>query len=265
MNLTGLSITELMLLNQKTLDELEEREIIRTRNNPVSDYTEWLVASRMNMELASPSTKGYDALDSNGRRVQIKSRKNNLKNRSTTLGIIRNYELNQFDDLIAIIYHPDFSIRLALCIPHELVKQYGFFNAHQNGYTLNINAALTSDPKVVDIYDLICGQPRTSQPAEKLKQSDIVRDLQTVGMSTFLEYYQYILTESSAANIIEKMIKDHPDWKEGTARTKTSTIKRIIKNGEVEEALSLISKSNHPNITNEMKSRAIELILSYRK
>jgi len=84
-------------------------------------------------------------------------------------------------------------------------------------------------------------------------------------MSTFLEYYQYILTESRTTNIIEEMIKDHPDWKEGTARTKASTIKRIIKNGEVEEALSLISKSNHPNITNEMKSRAVELMLSYRK
>lgn len=138
-------------LNQETLAELERRNVIRTRNNPVSEYTEWLVSNRMGMVLAPASTKGYDAITSDGRKVQIKSRKNNAKNKSMILGIIRNYELNQFDDLIAVIYHPDFSIRYALQISHELVKIYGRFNQHQNGYTLSMTAKLLSDRRVVDI------------------------------------------------------------------------------------------------------------------
>lgn len=151
MKLSELSTIELMQLNQETLAELERRNVIRTRNNPVSEYTEWLVSNRMGMVLAPASTKGYDAITSDGRKVQIKSRKNNAKNKSMILGIIRNYELNQFDDLIAVIYHPDFSIRYALQIPHELVKIYGRFNQHQNGYTLSMTAKLLSDRRVVDI------------------------------------------------------------------------------------------------------------------
>ncbi|TWD31563.1 hypothetical protein [Pantoea sp. SJZ147] len=153
MDLSDLSTTELMQLNQETLAELERRNVIRTRNNPVSEYTEWLVSTRMGMVLAPASTKGYDATI-DGRKVQIKSRKNNAKNQSTVLGIIRNYELNQFDDLIAVIYHPDFSIRYALQIPHELVKVYGRFNQHQNGYTLSITNAILNDPMVCHLKGL---------------------------------------------------------------------------------------------------------------
>lgn len=260
MDLSELTITELMLLNQKTLEELEKRQIIRTQNNPISEYTEWLVASKMNMELASPSTKGYDAITKDGRKVQIKSRKNNLKNRSTTLGIIRNYDLKQFDDLIAIIYHPDFSIRLAVCIPHELVEQYGFFNNHQNGYTLSINAALLSDPQVIDIYNLLCDEPKASAIPIKKENTEVTRDLQTVGMTSFLEYYEHCLNGLNSSDIIEKMIADHPEWKEITARTKMSTIKRIINSDNAHNALLLITKSNHPIITDEMKAKALNFI-----
>jgi len=151
MDLSQLSTVELMQLNQEILGELESRNVIRTRNNPVSEYTEWLVSSCMGMMLAPASTKGYDAITPNGRKVQIKTRKNNLKSNSMILGIIRNYELNQFDDLITVIYHHDFSIRYALLIPHELVKTYGRFNQHQNGYTLSITSKLLSDVRVEDI------------------------------------------------------------------------------------------------------------------
>lgn len=155
MDLSQLSTIELMKLNQDTLAELERRDVIRTRNNPVSEYTEWLVSTRMGMTLAPASTKGYDAITSDGRKVQIKSRKNNLKNQSMILGIIRNYELNQFDDLIAVIYHHDFSIRYALLIPHELVKTYGRFNQHQNGYTLSITKALLTNAKLTNLIDFL--------------------------------------------------------------------------------------------------------------
>ena len=155
MDLSQLSTVELMQLNQDTLAELERREVIRTRNNPVSEYTEWLVSTRMGMVLAPASTKGYDAITRDGRKVQIKSRKNNEKNRSTILGIIRDYELNQFDDLIAVIYHPDFSIRYALQIPHELVKEYGRFNQHQNGYVMSITSSVLNDYKVKDVKNIL--------------------------------------------------------------------------------------------------------------
>ncbi|HGG1532943.1 TPA: hypothetical protein ACJFM6_002499, partial [Escherichia coli] len=165
MDLSQLSCVELMQLNQLTLDELERRDVLRTRNNPVCEYTEWLVAEKMQMELAPPSTKGYDATTSEGRKIQIKSRKNNLRNKSLVLGIIRNYELNQFDELIAVIYNHDFSIRYAISIPHELVKEYGFYNKHQNGYTLRISNLLLKDPRVTDLIEFF--EPDTERSSRE--------------------------------------------------------------------------------------------------
>lgn len=256
MDLSQLSNVELMQLNQLTLDELERREVIRTRNNPISEYTEWLVADRMHMDLAPPSTKGYDATTTEGRKIQIKSRKNNLKNKSLILGIIRNYDLHQFDVLIAVIYNHDFTIRHAISIPHELVKEYGFYNNHQNGYTLRISNLLLNDPRVTDIIEII--DPDTERSKEEISvkpDSSTVRDVQTIGMQTFIDYYQCVERGMGTTDLVEKMVNDHPEWKESTARTKASSMRRVFRNGDNLEALKIIYKSNHPAITDDIKSK----------
>lgn len=261
MDLSQLSTVELMKLNQLTLDELERREVIRTRNNPVSEYTEWLVADKMQMELAAPSTKGYDATTLDGRRIQIKSRKNNLKNKSLVLGIIRNYELNQFDELIAVIYNTDFSIRYAISIPHELVKEYGFYNQHQNGYTLRISNSLLIDPRVKNIIEFFDQErPVTYEKTVEKLDSNTIRDVQTIGMQTFVEYYQCVESGMDAVELVEKMVTDHPEWKESTARTKASSMRRVFKNGKNIEALKIIYNSNHPAISDEIKTMLSTLL-----
>jgi len=42
------------------MDELKERGVIRTANNPVSDYAEWLFAKAMKLDLMPNSSAGYD-------------------------------------------------------------------------------------------------------------------------------------------------------------------------------------------------------------
>lgn len=260
MDLSRLDVLELMRLNQETLAELEKREIIRTRNNPVSEYTEWLVSTKLNMMLANASTKGYDATSETGRKIQIKSRKNNIKNRSMVLGIIRNYELNQFDELIAVIFHDDFSIRHALEIPHELVKEYGFYNEHQNGYTLSISSALLSDSRVKDIGVLLGKQEIEHlnlhiENEEEIK-SGAERELQTVGMTTFIEYYSYSYQGIKVTDLVEIMVRDHPEWKEITVRTKASTMNRIFKREMNRDCLSLILKSKNSAIIDSVRDQA---------
>lgn len=256
MDLSQLGCVELMQLNQLTLDELERRDVLRTRNNPVCEYTEWLVAEKMQMELAPPSTKGYDATTSEGRKIQIKSRKNNLRNKSLVLGIIRNYELNQFDELIAVIYNHDFSIRYAISIPHELVKEYGFYNKHQNGYTLRISNLLLKDPRVTDLIEFFEPDTERSSRENTVKpDSNIIRDVQTIGMQTFIEYYQCVESGMDATNLVKKMVTEHPEWKESTARTKASSMRRVFKNDSNIEALKIIYESNHSAITDEIKSK----------
>ncbi len=256
MDLSQLSSVELMQLNQLTLDELEKRDVIRTRNNPISEYTEWLVAEKMQMELAPPSTKGYDAKTRDGRKIQIKSRKNNLKNKSLVLGIIRNYELNQFDELITLIYNHDFSIRYAISIPHELVKEYGFYNEHQNGYTLRISNLLLKDTRVADLIEFFEPNTERSNKENTVKSdSNIIRDVQTIGMQTFIEYYKCVETGIDTTNLVKKMMTEHPEWKKSTARAKASSMLRVFKNGSNIEALKIIHKSNHIAITDEIKSK----------
>ncbi|MCE0826586.1 hypothetical protein LVQ78_11150 [Buttiauxella sp. A2-C2_NF] len=260
MDLSQLSTVELMQLNQLTLDELERRDIIRTRNNPISEYTEWLVAEKMKMVLAAPSTKGYDATTTEGQKIQIKSRKNNIKNKSLILGIIRNYDLNQFDELIAVIYNPDFTIRYAISIPRELVNEYGFYNKHQNGHTLRISNLLLNDPRVTNIIDfLVPNTERSNDEITVKSDSNTIRDVQTIGMQTFIEYYQYVESGMDTTDLIEKMVTEHPEWKESTARTKASSMRRVFMNGDNVEALKIIYKSNHPAITDEIKSKLVML------
>ena len=75
MNLRELSVKELLNQHSSTIDELKRRKIVRTKNNPVGDYTEWLVAKGLGLELAGNSIAGYDGIDSEGTKIQIKGRR----------------------------------------------------------------------------------------------------------------------------------------------------------------------------------------------
>ena len=86
-----LSTSELLLDYVQIMDELRARNVIRTSNNPVGDYAEWLVASCLGLRLETSSTSGYDATDAASRiKYQIKARRVTKRNNSRQLGAIRN-------------------------------------------------------------------------------------------------------------------------------------------------------------------------------
>ena len=96
---------ELLRLYGSILDDLHSRGIVRTSNNPVSDYTEWLVSTRLNLKLAGNSEKGFDATSySDGLKYEIKARRVTPANKSRQLSAIRDIEGNHFDFLIAVVY-----------------------------------------------------------------------------------------------------------------------------------------------------------------
>jgi hypothetical protein len=80
-----LTIRELLQYYADIIDELKRRKIVRTVNNPLGDYTEWLVAQKLNLTLSGNSTAGYDAVDMVGTRYQIKSRRVHPANASRQL------------------------------------------------------------------------------------------------------------------------------------------------------------------------------------
>ena len=155
MNLNELSIKELLQLQATATNELKERGVVRTQNNPLGDYTEWLVAKFMGLELAANSKAGYDGIDSNGTRIQIKGRRITHRNKSRQLSAIRKYEEKDFDALVAVIFDENFDIIDAVLVPHETVGKYASYREHVNAHILFIKEPLLSDPNVKSIKHLI--------------------------------------------------------------------------------------------------------------
>jgi hypothetical protein len=114
---------DLLRIFAAVIAELQHRTIARSINNPVADYTEWLVASSLNLHLAGNSRLGYDATAPDGTRYQIKGRRVGIETSSVQLSALRKLEQRHFDYLVGVVFEPDFSIRHAALVPHEVVLQ----------------------------------------------------------------------------------------------------------------------------------------------
>ena len=156
MNLQELSIKELLCLQAAATDELKERKVVRTKNNPLGDYTEWLVAKALNLDLQANSKAGYDGIDKNGLRVQIKGRRVTASNKSRQLSAIRKYAEKDFDILAAVIYNESFEVVDALLIPHEVVGEYASYREHVNAHILSLKGPILKDPRVKCIKEVVC-------------------------------------------------------------------------------------------------------------
>jgi len=133
------------------LDELNARGVIRTRNNPVADYAEWLVSQRLGLTLMANSSSGYDAQSADGRRIQIKSRRLDPTNGSRQLSVIRNLDVGEFDFLIGVLFDREFVVTEAYKIPHGVVAAFAKFSRHQNGHILILQGGVLKARGVEDI------------------------------------------------------------------------------------------------------------------
>jgi len=153
-SLKDFSPKELLQLTGKILDELSARKIVRTSNNPVGDYTEWLVSQRLCLTLRGNSEKGFDSTDESGVKYQIKARRVTPTNKSRQLGAIRDIEGEHFKFLIAVVYNKDFDVILALKIPHSVVVAKSSFVEKTNSYKLMAEDRLKIEPGVEDLIHL---------------------------------------------------------------------------------------------------------------
>lgn len=157
MSLGNLNIKELLQLQASITDELKVRKVVRTQNNPLGDYTEWLVANALGLELQANSKTGYDGIAKDGSRVLIKGRRITPANQSRQLSVIRKYEEKDFDVLAAVIFNEHFEVIDALLIPHEVIGEYASYRAYVNAHILILNGPILSDPRVKCIKQAICG------------------------------------------------------------------------------------------------------------
>jgi hypothetical protein len=150
-NPNDFSTSELLRCYAVILDELKARSMVRTQNNPVADYAEWLVSEKLGLELTPNSNAGYDALGSNGKRFQIKSRRINLSRDPRQLGVIRNLDAGEFDYLIGVLFSMNFRTVEAYKIPHAIIRDFARFRRYQNGHILHLRGRVLNAPGVEDI------------------------------------------------------------------------------------------------------------------
>ncbi len=149
MKLNELNAEELLQLYNELMEELRERKLVRSSNNPVSDYAEKIVSEMLHLTLQKGSNKGYDAIDEKTKmRYQIKSRRFTKHNHSRQLGVIRNLDQHPFDCLIAVIFNENFEPKEIWQIPSEIISEHSKFSEHQNGHILILRGNILTAKEV---------------------------------------------------------------------------------------------------------------------
>ena len=71
----------------RMVDELLSQGDVRSTNNPVADYSEYLTARAFGLTLVASSSIGYDAIGEDDVRYQVKARRLTARNTSRQLGV----------------------------------------------------------------------------------------------------------------------------------------------------------------------------------
>jgi len=133
------SDSELLAAYAELMEELRRRNIIRTSNNPVADYAEKIAVERLGLTQVGKEAKGFDAVDAQGYRYQIKGRRITRHSSSRRLSVIRNLSDRLFDYLVAVIFDESFKVKEIWQIPYEFVKEHSRHSEHQNGHIFCAN------------------------------------------------------------------------------------------------------------------------------
>ena len=146
-------IKKLLQTHANVIERLVSLDVVKTRNNPIRDYTEWLVRRRMGLTEAPSNQKGFDAIDNNGKCYQIKGRRE--EGTSIQFSPIRNLNKRHFDFLIAVVFNNDYSIRFAVKISHESVEEFAKYRQYVNGHLPILRDEVTMHPGITDITSLL--------------------------------------------------------------------------------------------------------------
>lgn len=166
------SLADLFTLYGHILDELEHRDVVRTRNQPLGDYAEWLTWQALaGKQSTNKSEKAYDltanlgagllggtgpdAGGHDGARIQVKSRSVSPKTRAGQL------ETSPFHadglDYLALVLHEasDYAVRQAVLLPLKTALTYARPASARRDDVLRLfmSPRVMSDPTGVDITE----------------------------------------------------------------------------------------------------------------
>ncbi|MGH7029493.1 MAG: hypothetical protein ACREEZ_03615, partial [Stellaceae bacterium] len=131
MDLQKLTANQLLVLSSDAVQELRRRGLVRSSNNPIGDYAEYLFCTAFGWKLSGKSERHADAIGDDGTRYQIKARRLGGA-RDRQLSALRNLPVGKFDSLAAVLFASNFGIARAALIPHAIVLSNATYQTHTN-------------------------------------------------------------------------------------------------------------------------------------
>lgn len=92
-----------------------------------------------------------------------------------------------------------------------------------------------------------------------MKEEQLVRNLEYVGMTCFVECFEYFDSDMSRKDVIEKL-RVKTNFTEKSCASRTSNARSIIKANAAKKALQIIISSESPKISEATRKRAKELL-----
>ncbi|NJD28915.1 MAG: hypothetical protein FIA92_11535 [Chloroflexi bacterium] len=149
---------ELLAIYGQILTILRERGITRTEDSPVGGYAEYLASIAFGLELTTNSAIGYDGIDAEGIRYQVKGRRITRWNPSRQVSAIRGLgdeHVEPFNLLVGILFNADMSVMRAALVPVAVVRAQSKLQAHVNGWRFHLRDAVWAISGVRDVTDEI--------------------------------------------------------------------------------------------------------------
>ncbi|ARS67269.1 hypothetical protein I7G86_19460 [Sinorhizobium meliloti] len=156
-NFEGKTTAELLKLHAAIMEELRNKNVLRSANNPTGDLAEYLFCAAFGWQQAANSEKGFDATDANGIRYQIKGRRIHRRNKSRQLSAIR--DLEGFDVLAVVLFDDDYNIIRAALIPAAAVRKKAVYVPHTNSHKFMAKDTIWDVANVVDVTDRLLAVP----------------------------------------------------------------------------------------------------------
>lgn len=155
--LAASSTPELLALYGSILTVLRERGITRSENSPVGDYAEHLASVAFGLTLVNNSAIGYDGVDADGLRYQVKGRRITRWNPSRQLSAIRGLGASgdPFDLLLGILFDGEFRVWRAAVVPLSVVKLRAKRQEHVNAWRLMLTEPVWALPGVTDVTERV--------------------------------------------------------------------------------------------------------------
>ncbi|HEX8753958.1 MAG TPA: hypothetical protein VF731_11125 [Solirubrobacterales bacterium] len=139
-----ISDAELIELYGSVMEELRERGIVRSANNPIADIAERIIADHYGVDPEPPNSKAYDVVAKDGTTIQVKALRRTKSSRRN-LSPLRSLD---FDYVAAVIFHADMQPIGAFLIPHEAVLDHMRWSKTWNAQCLSVTNLLQDDPRV---------------------------------------------------------------------------------------------------------------------